>query len=268
MTMDLDPNVKDDPFEEHGQRLKMADLFGQAVEESDSSAYGEWTKGINAAQNLNLETPDSFIESAPLDADEQRWVDQMCGLARESRDAWCNNRLEYLLHRAAEREELEKVLASRQRGEDYKPPPVKLDSRAILTMETHELLRLVTPTRTHEDAVALEHRIARLTEGIDLVVAGIERDMEKGFFRDYYRAKLRYESPDAHKLQNGLKVLEMPFFGKEAVSFCLSRMQGTRQTNAQALWARMVAKLGLDANDRMDKRRRRRRPSQVQDDEE
>ena len=41
MTMDLDPNIKDDPFEEHGQRLKLGDLFGQAVDESDSSAYGE-----------------------------------------------------------------------------------------------------------------------------------------------------------------------------------------------------------------------------------
>ena len=260
--------IPDDPMENHGGRFQLADLFNKANQANEDSAYGEWTKGINAAQHLNLETPDSFIESAPLDVDEQRWIDSMCGLARENREAFCNNRLEYLIHKAAEREQLQTIINSLADGEKYEPPQVTVGAREILTLETHEVLRLLAPAKSHEDKVDIEHRLASINADIVRVVGGIERDIEKGYFRDHYRAKLRYTDPDPHKLQNGPKVLEMPYFGKEAISFCLSRMQGTRQTNAQSLWARMVAKLGMAANERQSRTSRRRRRSRSDEDDE
>ena len=264
-----DEPIDDDPFIEHGERLTLADLFGRANEAGQDSAYAEWTKGIAAAQLLNLETPDSFIESAPLNEEEQRWVDSMCGLAREQRDALCNNRLEYLLHKAGEREQLQLLLSKIEADEEYTPPKLKLGVKEIITMETHEILRILAPQHGREGGDSVRNRLSAVETDITNTVAGIERDMEAGHFRDYYRAKLRYADPDPHRLANGIKVLEMPFFAKEAVTLCLSRMQGSRIDHTEALWARMLGRLGMRANhDLNQSSRRRRRPSRDMEDEE
>ena len=207
-----DEPIDDDPFIEHGERLTLADLFGRANEAGQDSAYAEWTKGIAAAQLLNLETPDSFIESAPLSEDEQRWVDSMCGLAREQRDALCNNRLEYLLHKAGEREQLQLLLSKIEADEEYTPPQTEIgrerNNHAGDPRDFASPLRRSTAVRAliQSGIGSVWSRPTSRTRSP--VSSGIWR---RGIFGDYYRAKLRYADPDPHRLsQTGSRSWKCP----------------------------------------------------------
>ena len=71
------------------------DLFGDATEASNKGAYTEWSQGLANAQLLNMETPDSFVESAVLQSDDE-WhlVEGLIKFGRAQLDSPCNNRIE------------------------------------------------------------------------------------------------------------------------------------------------------------------------------
>ena len=74
-----------------------SDLFGEAQDASNRGAYTEWSQGLANAQLLNMETPDSFVESAVLQSDDE-WhlVEGLIKFGRAQMDAPCNNRIEKL----------------------------------------------------------------------------------------------------------------------------------------------------------------------------
>ena len=238
------PMLSENGVMESAQGFGMADLFGGAMEAHGENAYGEWTRGIQAAQLLNMETMESFVESAELALEEQRFVEGLCGLGREQVDAACNNRLHLLLAMAGEVEHYRSLLEAEKEGRTYTLPMPD----DLTTLDTHETLKLLLPSAGGgfgvQGVADIENKIVSVQHRIAITSEEIRRDIEAGFFQDFGNLKILYRQSDPYKELNGRKAQETAFFYKEAMGYCVTSMQGTRLDHAEALWSRMMRKLG------------------------
>ena len=230
------------------------DLFGEAQDASSRGAYSEWSQGLSNAQLLNLETPDSFVESAVLRSDDE-WhlVEGLIRFGRAQLDAPCNNRIEKLKTLARERELLSEMLQAYEDGRVYAASPEDLQ----LEDEWQRYLFAVLPEIRDETSRGIaEARVRELMEQSTTLQASMRQDMEAGYFRDYAEYKALFNVLDPDKRLNGRKALLSPSFTKEAMGICIVSMQNTRRGNTQALFARLLNTI----NGNYEKQRRLQRP--------
>ena len=217
-------------------------LFSEAMEANSKGAYTEWSQGLANAQLLNMETMDSFIESAVLRNDEEiNLVERLCAAGRMQVDAECNNRIEKLQILAKEREQLENIIKGFDNGETYVARPESMDLRE----EWQRYLFAVLPEVKDEASKGIaEARVQELIRQSATMQASMQQDMKDGYFRDYGEYKALFLVHDPEKQLNGRKTILAPFFTKEAMGVCLASMQDTRRGNVQALFARLLNTLG------------------------
>ena len=230
------------------------DLFGDATEASNKGAYTEWSQGLANAQLLNLETPDSFVESAVLQSDDE-WhlVEGLIKFGRAQLDSPCNNRIEKLKTLAKERELLSDMVKAYEDGKVYAASPEDLQ----LEDEWQRYLFAVLPEIRDETSQGIaEARIRDLMEQSATLQASMRQDMEAGYFRDYGEYKALFNVLDPDKRLNGRKALLSPSFTKEAMGICIVSMQNTRRGNTQALFARLLNTI----TGNYEKQRRLQRP--------
>ena len=230
------------------------DLFGEAQDASSKGAYSEWSQGLSNAQLLNLETPDSFVESAVLRSDDE-WhlVEGLIRFGRAQLDSPCNNRIEKLKALAKERELLSEMLQAYRDDRVYAANAEDLQ----LGDEWQRYLFAVLPEiRDSVSAGIAEARVQELMEQAATLQASMRQDMEAGYFRDYAEYKALFNVLDPDKRLNGRKALLSPSFTKEAMGICIVSMQNTRRGNTQALFARLLNTI----NGNYEKQRRLQRP--------
>ena len=215
------------------------DLFGDAQDAASKGAYSEWSQGLSNAQLLNMETPDSFVESAVLRSDDE-WhlVEGLIKFGRAQMDAPCNNRIEQLQTLAKERELLSEML---QAYRDNRVYAAKAEDLSLEDEWQRYLFAVLPEIRDPVSEGIAEARVRELMEQAATLQASMRQDMEAGYFRDYGQYKALFNVLDPDKRLNGKKALLSPSFTKEAMGICIVSMQNTRRSNTQALFARLMA---------------------------
>ena len=233
----------------------MIDPINMSIDDFDDGpggdSFGEYYRSLDAALHLNMETPDSFLDTVPLQSgDQQEHMNELIYLGHLQRDAPCNNRYDKLEMLRRERARLEYLIEVYNAGEEPEPfasTPHELDSQQLIDRVGH-LLMGILPERTGgpEDLATSQQRVTDLGLEIAETEALIRAAIRNEVFADYGMLKRLYMVNDRDRRYNGLKYHWETWFTKKALGRACVLLQNTRRGNSQAHHAKMMENLNLE----------------------
>lgn len=217
-----------------------------------ANSFADHYQNLDSAAHLNMETPDSFLDSVPLNDEQQEHMRELVGLAQVQRDANCNNRLERLERSRRTRSRLQYLVECNNDGvpiEEIRPFEMVTYEMEGQNLMDHVgmMLQGVLPEYLGgaADLERATKQITVLEQDIADTQARILEDQQAGDWRDYGLLKRLYMFNDRERQYNGLKYIWECHFAKKAIGLACVYMQDTRHGHVQALNARLMENLEL-----------------------
>ena len=221
-------------------------------EQQSGNEFGEYYRSLDAALHMNMETPDSFLDSVPLkDPEQKEHMFELVGLGHIQRECPAGNQYELLETLRRERNRLRELMDSFTNEQDPEPLkllPYSLDGQEIMDKVGYQLMGILPEYLGGlEDYEQAASRIGDLDISIRQRQDQIRQDIKDNVFHDYGMLKRLYMFNDRDRRFNGLKYLWETWFTQKAIGRACVLMQDTRRLNSQAHHAKLMETVDLES---------------------